>query len=97
MSTVAVCLWPVLDRKESGTGQRELKKAEKDDNRNRNDTRRFYAAVNGAQHNTVPAPAMSNDREGNLLTDKTAMAARWKKHITSCSTVNVYRETSGIG
>lgn len=55
--------------------------AEAQESMNRNDMRRFYATVNGARHNTVPVPAMCNDREGNLLTDKTAVAARWKEHF----------------
>lgn len=44
---------------------------------NGNNMRRF----NGAQNNTVPVLAMCEDREGNLLTDKTAVAAKWKEHF----------------
>ncbi|XP_062711243.1 uncharacterized protein LOC134289445 [Aedes albopictus] len=47
----------------------------------RNDMRRFYATVNAAWHKTVPVPAMCNDREGNLLTEKTMVTARWKEHF----------------
>lgn len=44
--------------------------AEAQESMDRNDMRRFYATVNGARHKTAPVPAMCNDREGNLLTDK---------------------------
>ncbi|XP_039452865.2 uncharacterized protein LOC120431811 [Culex pipiens pallens] len=48
---------------------------------NANDKRRFYATVNGVRRKTTPSPVMCNDTEGNLLTDKTAVAARWKEHF----------------
>lgn len=37
---------------------------------------RFYATVNGAQHKSVPMPAMCNDWDGKLLIDKTIMVER---------------------
>ncbi|XP_038116830.1 uncharacterized protein LOC119769021 [Culex quinquefasciatus] len=48
---------------------------------NANDKRRFYETVNGVRRKTTPSPVMCNDTEGNLLTDKTAVAARWKEHF----------------
>lgn len=48
---------------------------------NANDKRRFYATVNGVRRRTTPSPIMCNDMEGNLLTEKTAVAARWKEHF----------------
>ncbi|XP_039450571.2 uncharacterized protein LOC120429605 [Culex pipiens pallens] len=60
---------------------------------NANDKRRFYATVNGVRKKATPSPVMCNDREGNLLTDKTAVAARWKEHFQqllneNCSAVD---------
>ena len=55
--------------------------AEAQESMDRNDMRRFYATVNGARHMTAQVPAMCNDRMGNLLTDRTMVAARWKEHF----------------
>jgi sorting nexin-29 len=55
--------------------------AEAQERMDQNDMRRFYATVNGARHKTAPVPAMCNDREGNLLTDRAMVAARWKQHF----------------
>lgn len=46
-----------------------------------NDMRRFYETVNGVRRKTAPSPVMCNDRNGNLLTDKTMVAARWREHF----------------
>ncbi|XP_038116615.1 uncharacterized protein LOC119768902 [Culex quinquefasciatus] len=66
-------------RKEREYDERVL--AEAQAQYNANDKRRFYATVNGVRKKATPSPVMCNDREGNLLTDKTAVAARWKEHF----------------
>lgn len=55
--------------------------AEAQESMEQNDMRRFYATVNGVRSKTAPSPAMCYDREGNLLTDKTMVAARWKEYF----------------
>jgi len=47
----------------------------------RNDVRRFYATVNSVRNKSFPSPVMCNDREGNLLTEKESVLARWKEHF----------------
>ncbi|XP_055533253.1 uncharacterized protein LOC129723146 isoform X2 [Wyeomyia smithii] len=48
----------------------------------RHDARSFYKKVNGIRNRNVSAPVMCNDREGNLITDKTEVARRWKEHFS---------------
>ncbi|XP_055549187.1 uncharacterized protein LOC129732371 [Wyeomyia smithii] len=48
----------------------------------RYDARSFYKKVNGIRNRSVSAPVMCNDWEGNLITDKTEVARRWKEHFS---------------
>ena len=56
--------------------------------------------VNGVRNRNAPSPAMCNDREGNLLTDKTMVAARWKEYFETllngeCERVSRHRTNIG--
>lgn len=46
-----------------------------------NDMREFYKTVNAVRRKTTPSPVTCNDLEGNLLTDKNMVAARWREHF----------------
>lgn len=47
----------------------------------RNDARKFYKTINNMRKKSAPAPVMINDSSGDLLTDRTRVAARWKEHF----------------
>ena len=55
--------------------------ANAEDNFARNDLRGFYKTVNRVRSRNLPVPVMCNDKDGNLLTDKPMVAARWKEHF----------------
>lgn len=47
---------------------RESVITEVQENMDRNDMRKFYAAINGGRYKTAPVFTICNDREGNLIT-----------------------------
>jgi hypothetical protein len=55
--------------------------ASAEDSYARNDVRSFYRTVNSVRSGKFPMPVMCNDKDGNLLTDKPMVAARWKEHF----------------
>ena len=55
--------------------------ASAEDSYAQNDVRRFYRTVNRVRSRNFPVPVMCNDKDGNLLTDKPTVAARWKEHF----------------
>ena len=47
----------------------------------RNDARKFYKTINSTRKKGFPAPVMINDRQGNITTYRSGVAARWKEHF----------------
>ena len=42
----------------------------------RNDVRKFYKTINSTRKKGFPAPVMINDRQGNIITDRSGVVAR---------------------
>ena len=63
----------------------------------RKDMRSFHATVKGARHRTAPVSVMCDDRQRNVVIDKTIMVStKWKEYFKDLFmiTMKLYRATA---